>query len=123
MKILRFILGRIILFVDFIVPVDSKKHLKKEEKKHFKELTEKWKIYEFKACPFCVRVRRYLKSRGIFIQTINAKNEQNKEELSSKGGKGKVPCLFYIQDEKEYWLYESKSIMSFIEEKIQNEIK
>lgn len=122
MKIIRFFLKNIILFVDFIIPVGNKNKLSDSHKNIFQKMSSNWKLYEFKACPFCIKVKRYLRSRNISLILVDAKNKQNEKELINGGGKRKVPCLYYLDNQTPQWLYESSDIIEFIENKIQNDI-
>jgi len=119
MNIIRFILGRLILFLDWIT--SPKPFLiSKEEKNRIDSITSNMVIYEFKACPFCVRVRRFMKKNNITIHTKDArKSPEYAEELINGGGKLQVPCLFIpSKDNEPKWLYESKDIVSFLTEEL-----
>ena len=71
-------------------------------------------IYEFKACPFCVRVRRFMKKNNISITIKDARrNKDFADELLNGGGKLQVPCL-KIGGDKIRWMYESKDIIIFL---------
>ncbi|MDV7338098.1 glutaredoxin [Terasakiella sp. A23] len=118
MKFVRWVLGRIILIVDFLT---RPKFLVREQDAQAKvdEVTANMSIYQFKACPFCVKVRRQLRRQGLNIELRDAKeNMTHKEELTQQGGRHKVPCLRIDQDGAETeWLYESKEIISYLEKK------
>ena len=52
-------------------------------------------LYHFEWCPFCVKVRNYLKSRGIEIAEKDTMADPSaKQELFAATGRGQVPCLF-----------------------------
>jgi len=69
-------------------------------------------IYQFNTCPFCVKVRRVMHKHALNIELRDAQNDLTfKEELTSKGGKHKVPCLRLENGAGEVkWLYESDNI-------------
>lgn len=73
-------------------------------------------IYQFVACPFCVKVRWGLRRLGLDIDLRDAKrNPTYREELQSKGGKVKVPCLRIAKDDGSVeWLYESSAILDYL---------
>ena len=74
-----------------------------------------YKLYQFKACPFCVKVRRAIKREGLNIETRDAKNnEQYRQELLEQGGKVKVPCLRIEKNGQVQWLYESNDIIAYL---------
>jgi len=114
MNIIRFILGRIILFLDWLTS-PKPKNFSSDKIKHIQEKVKNMEIYEFKACPFCVRVRRYMKKNNISITTKDARrNTDYAQELIKGGGKLQVPCLKIVTDKTE-WMYESKDIISFLD--------
>ncbi|MBQ4832005.1 glutathione S-transferase N-terminal domain-containing protein [Pseudoalteromonas sp. MMG010] len=114
MKLIRWVLGSIILFFNFIFTPRSKKRAS-EEQARLDQQTSQFKLYQFNACPFCVKVRRAIKREGLNIQTRDAKNnDQYRQELLTQGGKIKVPCLRIEQDGQVSWLYESNDIIAYL---------
>ena len=113
MNIIRFILGRVILFLDWITspkPIPASR----ERIEFIQEKVKDMEIYEFRACPFCVRVRRFMKKNNISIKTKDARrNVDFAQELIKGGGKLQVPCLKIGGDEIK-WMYESKDIIIFL---------
>lgn len=76
-------------------------------------------LYQFKTCPFCIKVRREIKRLSLQIELRDAqKNQQNRAELLQGGGYVKVPCL-QISDEqgKVQWLYESTAINQYLHQR------
>ncbi|BBN82663.1 glutaredoxin [Pseudoalteromonas sp. A25] len=115
MKFIRWFLGRIILLLDFIFTPRGKKR-PSDEQKRLDAHTQNLKLYQFKACPFCVKVRRAIKRQGLKIETRDAKNNPHfRDELAKQGGKVKVPCLRIEQDNQVTWLYESSDIVNYLE--------
>ena len=114
MKLVRWVLGCIILFFNFVFTPRSKKRDPQEQTK-LDQQTAQFKLYQFKACPFCVKVRSSIKREGLKIETRDAKNdEQYRQELLEQGGKVKVPCLRIEQDGQVKWLYESNDIIAYL---------
>jgi len=114
MKFVRWFLGCIILLFNFICTPRSKKRASEEQAKLDLQ-TSHFKLYQFKACPFCVKVRRAIKREGLNIETRDAKdNEQYRQELLEQGGKIKVPCLRIEQNGQTQWLYESNDIIAYL---------
>ena len=73
-------------------------------------------LYQFKTCPFCIKVRREIKRLSLPIELRDAqKNQQRRAELLQGGGFVKVPCL-QIRDEQGnvQWLYESTAINEYL---------
>ncbi len=115
MQFVRWFLGRIILTLDFITRPKSIMR-NKDEQTEVDAQTEKLSLYQFNACPFCVKVRRHLKKHALNIELRDAKNNRSyKKELMQKGGQYKVPCLRIQNDSGDIkWLYESNDIIAYL---------
>lgn len=115
-SVIRVILAGIILSLNWIFTPKSIKRepeLQADINQQAKDLT----LYQYKACPFCVKVRRAMKRSALNIETKDAKRcEISKQELVEGGGLLKVPCL-KIQDSQgnTQWMYESKEIINYLE--------
>ena len=120
MTLIRWILGIIILCLDFLT---RPKPMKRDPntQKNINEITKNMSLYQYKACPFCVKVRRKLRKYSLNIELKDAKNNNaNKNDLKTLGGKLKVPCLRIENNKSDIqWLYESKDIINFLENKLQ----
>ncbi|MDC0493394.1 glutaredoxin [Alphaproteobacteria bacterium] len=119
MKLIRFIVGRIILLLDFLTR-PSPVIRSREDQDRVDAAVTGLSLYQFKACPFCVKVRRHMRRRSIKIDLKDAKTDLLiKEELIREGGKHKVPCLRIAQGNKEVqWLYSSDEICRFLDAKL-----
>ena len=115
MKVIRWILGQIILILDFLT---SPKAVVREakEQRAIDDVTASMSMYQFKTCPFCVKVRRELKRHALHIELRDAKNDAEiKAELVREGGRHKVPCLRIEKpDNSVEWLYESNDIIAHL---------
>tara|TARA_B110000285_G_scaffold226427_1_gene286171 strand:- start:481 stop:849 length:369 start_codon:yes stop_codon:yes gene_type:complete len=115
MIVIRWVLGQIILILDFIT---SPKPVVREAaaQKAIDDVTATMSMYQFKACPFCVKVRRELKRHALHIELRDAKKEgEFKAELTREGGRHKVPCLrIQKSDNSVEWLYESNDIIAHL---------
>ena len=116
MKIVRWILGIFILAYEKIM---SPKGVKRpfSEQAVINTETRKLTLYQYKACPFCVKVRMAMKRQSLTIRTRDAKrSESAKEELLAGAGQLKVPCL-KIDDESgnTTWLFESSEIIKYLD--------
>ncbi|MGD8110879.1 glutaredoxin family protein [Vibrio sp. NTOU-M3] len=115
MKFIRWFLGRIILLLNAIF---SPKGIKRTEdaQQQADERANTMALYQFDACPFCVKVRRAMKRQSVNIELRDAKNNaEHRNELEAGGGKIKVPCLRIEKDGKVEWMYESSDIVSYLE--------
>lgn len=120
MKLIRFVIGQIILLLDFLTrptPIVRSQ----EDQKIVDAAVSGLSLYQFKACPFCVKVRRHMRRRSLKIEVKDAKgNKEIKNELIRGGGKHKVPCLrIEVATEEVRWLYSSNEICTFLD----NELK
>lgn len=73
-------------------------------------------LYQFRTCPFCIKVRRSIHRMSLNIETRDAqKNPEHRAQLLRGGGAVKVPCL-KITDENgdTAWLYESREIIRYL---------
>ena len=115
MGLIRWFLGKLILFINLLTlpkPILRDKIDQDKIDNKTKGLT----IYQFEACPFCVKVRRYIRKNSLKINLKDAKNNKTfKAELVNEGGKHKVPCLKIERlNSKTKWLYESTEIIKFL---------
>jgi len=76
-------------------------------------------IYEYRACPFCMKTRRALRRLSLRIELRDALHDtQHKQDLLELGGKTQVPCLrISSADGNDTWMYESSDIIEFLEDK------
>ena len=113
MVVIRWILGQIILVLDFLT---SPKAVVRETaaQQAVDDVTATMSMYQFKTCPFCVKVRRELKRHALHVELRDAKNDAElKAELVRDGGRHKVPCLRIENADKSVeWLYESNDIIA-----------
>ena len=93
MAIIRWILGSLILFFNWVfTPRGIKRD--PDEQAVINKQTAKLTLYQYKACPFCVKVRRATKRQSLEIETRDAKRSRTaRGELLQGAGKLKVPCL------------------------------
>ncbi len=116
-KTIRIILGPFMLLWEFFT---TPKGIVREPAAQAKtdEATSQMVLYQFKTCPFCIKVRKETKRLSLNIEKLDVQhNQNNRQKLLDKGGKVKVPCLQTVNDEgQEVWLYESKQIMGYLHE-------
>jgi glutaredoxin len=114
MTFLRWFIGSIILFLDRVfAPTPVQRSAEAQGK--IEEALRFMEIYQFEACPFCVKVRRFLKAEGISLPLRDAKVEPYRSELIKGGGMYQVPCLkIQRSDGSVEWMYESDDIIAFL---------
>lgn len=117
-KVIRRILGLIIVSADQLFPPKRIK-LDAEQQAHIKQSAASLVLYEFRACPFCIKVRRMIRRLDMPMETRNIlKNALWHQELLENGGQRKVPCLRIEDTSGEYqWLYDSKAIIHYLEQR------
>ena len=115
MVFIRWFLGKLILFINAVtLPKPILRNGADQDK--VDEKTQYFSLYQFEACPFCVKVRRFIRKNSFKIELKDAKNNKAyKLELVNNGGKYKVPCLKIEKiNTKTMWLYESDAIIAFL---------
>jgi len=74
-------------------------------------------LYQYKTCPFCIKVRQEMHRLSLKITRLDAQPEgKNRDDLKQGGGQAKVPCL-RITDEagQHQWLYDSGEIILYLD--------
>ena len=71
-------------------------------------------LYEFRTCPFCIKVRQEMRRLSLPIERRDAQHAgPNRDALVAGGGKAMVPCLRITEaDGSVRWLYESGAIIN-----------
>lgn len=116
MKIIRWLLGRLILLLNFIFTPKKRKR-PQEIQQQVDDATKNMQLFQYQACPFCVKVRRAIRRNGLNINTVDAKKAENKQQLVEQGGTLKVPCLRIEENNKVTWMYESSDIVEYLEKR------
>lgn len=119
-KALRVGLGQLIVFIDFITRPRKQKR-SPEAQAQVAQATASMALYQFHACPFCVRTRRTMHRLNLPIALRDAKNDEtHRQALLTQGGAIKVPCLRIDENGGSTWMYESKAIMKYLDERFAN---
>ena len=73
-------------------------------------------LYQFKTCPFCIKVRQEMRRLSLDIELRDAQHDAvHREALLQGGGKPVVPCLRIRDDQgNSRWLYESGEIIAYL---------
>ncbi|MBT6283827.1 MAG: glutaredoxin [Rhodospirillaceae bacterium] len=115
MNFVRWILGRLVLGYDLLT---RPKPLTRDAaaQQELDGMTAKFALYQFNACPFCVKVRRQIRRHALKIELRDARNDEtHKQALIEGGGRHKVPCLRVTNPAgDDTWLYESDDIISYL---------
>lgn len=122
LKILRNTLGQIIIFFDFITR-PKKITRSKEQQNQIDSETKNLSLYQFHACPFCVKTRRNIRRLNLNIEYRDAKNNTDfRQELETQGGEIKVPCLRIEKGNEVEWMYESNDIIQYLNNRFEQAI-
>jgi glutaredoxin len=116
MRVIRLVLGRLILFFNWLFTPRSIKRDAMSQTS-IDEQTQQLTLYQYQACPFCVKVRRTMKRQALTIETRDVKrSEVARSELLAGAGDLKVPCL-RIEDTSgtTRWMQDSKDIIGYLE--------
>ncbi|OOE89330.1 glutaredoxin family protein [Salinivibrio sharmensis] len=115
MGVIRWILGKIILIVESLTKPKAPQ-LSAAQKHAIDTLAQQVTLYQFAACPFCVKVRQASRKLGLPLNTKDAKRDLTaRQELEQGGGRIKVPCLRIQNTSGEtHWMYESDDIIAYL---------
>ena len=82
MKLIRFFVGRILLLLNAVF---KPKALPRTEAEiiQLKQDAQGLSLYQFEACPFCIKVRRALTRLGVTIPIYDVKRSRSMSESSS----------------------------------------
>lgn len=118
MRFVRWFLGRIVLFINWLTwPRAGQRSAERQQQTEHALLG--YSLYQFHACPFCVKVRRTLHRLNLPITLRDARGDgPHREALRQQGGEVKVPCLrIDHHDGRTEWMYESSDIIAFLEQR------
>ena len=117
LKLLRDGLGRTIVFFDYVTR-PKPMHRSPEEQALVNKAAGGLILYQFYACPFCVKTRRAIHRLNLPITTRDARNDPtHRAALEAGGGKIKVPCLRIDENDESRWLYESNEIIAYLNQR------
>jgi len=114
-RTVRRILGPIMLLIDKMTSPKSIEH-PVEKQQQLDQVTQNMALYQFKTCPFCIKVRREIKRQSLNIELRDAQyDQQHRQQLLNEGGKIKVPCLQVVNKNGNHtWLYESNDVIHYL---------
>ncbi|MGS2720239.1 glutathione S-transferase N-terminal domain-containing protein [Paraglaciecola aestuariivivens] len=116
-NLIRNLLGGIIALIDLITRGRKQKRSTQAQQQIEQELKQ-LTLYQFFACPFCIKTRRALHKLNLPVAKRSAsKGSPFREELLQCGGKIQTPCLRIENDQGIQWLYESSEIIAYLEKR------
>ena len=117
LRLLREGSGRVLILIDWLFKPSVVKRNDEEQAK-VDQATKILKLYQFYACPFCVKTRRAIKRLNLKVETRDAQTAGKfRKELEISGGKIQVPCLKLEGAGEATWIYESSDIIKYLDER------
>jgi glutaredoxin len=115
-KLLRNAVGCLFVLADLITRPKKRQRSEKEQLKIEAELKD-LSLYQFFACPFCIKTRRALHRLNLPIMLKNVSKPEERAELETDGGRVQVPCLKISDNNDVVWMYESSDIIEYLEQR------
>jgi len=88
-----------------------------EQQQQIDAATRQLALYQFRSCPFCIKVRRAARRLSLNIEQRDALHDPtHRTALLEGGGEVKVPCLRITENGGQVrWLYESDDIIAYLQ--------
>ncbi|MBP0047953.1 glutaredoxin [Marinobacterium sp. AK62] len=118
MKVVRWLLGLIVMGLHYLtLPRRGKRS--PQHQQQVDQSLKSYALYQLPTCPFCVKVRRAMRRLNLPFELRDVRGDaRHRQDLVSGGGKMKVPCLrIDHEDGHTEWMYESKDIVAFLEQR------
>ncbi|MFC4698733.1 glutathione S-transferase N-terminal domain-containing protein [Glaciecola siphonariae] len=116
-RLVRNLLGALIALLD-VLTRGSKLTRQPQAQKEAEEAVKALTLYQFFACPFCIKTRRAMYKMNLPIAKRSvSEGSPYREELLLGGGKIQTPCLRIESAEGTKWLYESSQIIAYLEQR------
>lgn len=114
-KTLRFVVGPFILLWEVLAAPKGIVR-RPEDQRLVDRQCRSLALYQFKTCPFCIKVRQEIRRLSLNIELRDAQNDpKNRAELLQEGEKAQVPCLKITDEEgNRQWMYESANIIQYL---------
>jgi glutaredoxin len=118
LELIRWLLARLVLLYERLTrPAWPQRP--PEAQARLDQATRDLALYQFEACPFCVKTRHAIRRLGLNIELRDARrNPGYREQLLTEGGKLQAPCLRIPEaNGSARWLYESTDIIAYLQER------
>ncbi len=116
-KLVREGLGRTVALVDRLTrptPLERSPRAQAEVEQSVAGMA----LYQYFACPFCIKTRRALHRLNLPIELRDAQNDSDhRAALGQQGGRIQVPCLRIEDEDGSRWMYESRDIIAYLEDR------
>jgi glutaredoxin len=116
-NLIRNLLGSIIAFFD-VITRGAKFKRPAQAQQQIKEELKALSLYQFFACPFCIKTRRALHKMNLPLEKRSvSKGSPYRDELLKGSGKIQTPCLRIETSDGVQWLFDSSSIIKYLEQR------
>ena len=113
-KLIRLILTPVMLLGAVVLKPRPPKR-SAEDQAALDKLTENLTLYQFRTCPFCIKVHFTIARLGLNIKTQDAQyDQQARAELQAATGTVQVPCLRIESGNDSQWLLESDEVIAHL---------
>lgn len=121
-RALRLLLAPVMLVTEKLTTPRAAIERSADEQAAVNDACEALALYQFRTCPFCIKVRKEVARLGLTLETRDTQHDPtHRQALQSGGGKVKVPCLRISHDDgSSEWLYESDAINAYLHERFGN---
>ena len=117
---LRNLVGCVIVFFDLITRGRRVKREPQAQEAVAAD-TASLSLYQFFACPFCIKTRRKIYQLNLPIAKRSiSKGSPYRDELLEHGGKVQAPCLKIESEDGVTWMYESSEIIAYLQTRYAN---
>ncbi|HSH49178.1 MAG TPA: glutaredoxin [Halomonas sp.] len=115
---LRLVLAPVMIVSEKLSTPRSAIERSPEEQARVDEACKRLALYQFRTCPFCIKVRREIARLGLDIELRDTQHDpEHRQALAEGGGRVKVPCLRIAHEHHVEWLYESSDINDWLNKK------
>lgn len=117
-KTLRLILGPFLLLNERLTAPEGLKRAPEAQAEVDRQCRD-LALYQFKTCPFCIKVRQEMRRLSLNIEKFDARQDgAHRQALLAGGGRAQVPCLRIGEaDGSARWLYESGDIIAYLRQR------
>jgi len=115
LKCFREGVGGLMAFISFLT-LPRKIKRSPEAQQQAIEKAKSMAVYQFFACPFCIKTRRSIHRLNLDMTYRDAQERggEHRNTLEKEGGRIKVPCLRIDHADHSTWMYESKDIIAYL---------
>jgi len=124
LKVFREGVGGLMAFVSYLT---SPRKIRRDPETQIQvdKQVESMSIYQYFACPFCIKTRRTVHRLNIPLEYRDAqvRGGEHRNTLEREGGQIKVPCLRIDKGDETTWLYESSDIVAYLNKQFDPALK